>query len=92
MPNLAELMRQKLKEQEKQEKIITKPEFITKNSLQETKKISPKISKPVEKESYSKSLELNLIKCLYANRFGSTTNKLKVEMQNTIINEWKKKT
>lgn len=70
--------------------LIEKKESPQEEILPEEPKI---ISKPIEiteKESYNKSLELNLIKCLYANRFGSTTNKLKSDMQKAIINKWKK--
>lgn len=43
----------------------------------------------VEKASINKSLELNLIKAIYANRFGSTTNLTKKQMVNKIIKSWK---
>lgn len=59
----------------------------------EIKKIAPeptkKIDLLIEKKLYNKSIELNSIKTIYANRFGSSTDKLKKNMQNAIINAWK---
>ena len=53
--------------------------------------IKPKKSKKTELiPDLNKSIELNLIKSIYANRFGSTTNKLKKEMLKKIIDEWNK--
>lgn len=75
------------------ERAKQKLEESKKVDIQEAKEIFPKISKPIEiteKMSHGKSLELNLIKSLYANRFGSTTNKLKSDMQIAIINVWHK--
>lgn len=66
-------------------KVISEPEKI---------KIAPKIAlkQQLNKESkqdINASLELNLIKSLYANRFGSTTNKSKAHMIRMIKNAWK---
>jgi len=72
------------------ERAKQKLEESKKVDIQEAKEIFPKISKPIEiteKESYSKSLDLNLIKCRYANSFGSTTNMRKADMQIAIINK-----
>ena len=42
------------------------------------------------KTEINESLELNLIKSIYANRFGSTTNKILAHMKRRIINAWRK--
>ena len=42
-------------------------------------------------ESYNKSVELNALKVLYANRYGTTTNMTKAEMRRGLINMWQKK-
>lgn len=76
--------------------------FQKKDSLQGGRKISPERKKIIISEQkipkleklndslkINKSLELNLIKSVYANRFGSTTNKLKSDMQKAIIEAWK---
>lgn len=38
--------------------------------------------------SFNPSIELNLIKCIYANRFGSSTNKTKNFMIKEIVSRW----
>ncbi len=76
--------------------------FKKKDSLQGERKISterkkiiiseqktPKLERLNEIPKINKNLELILIKSVYANRFGSTTNKLKSDMQKAIINAWK---
>ena len=54
-------------------------------NLTEKKHKKPKM---VEIPKINKSIELNSIKTLYANRFGSTTNMLKADMQKALIKKW----
>ena len=63
----------------------------------EIKKIAPEPEKKIDslvestkKELFNKSIELNSIKTIYANRYGSSTNMLLTDMKNAIINAWKK--
>ncbi len=88
MLSLAELRKQILKEQEESKKIQDKKEqkmeFLSQKLPGEKKH-----DKSKQLPKLNKSIELNLIKSLYANRFGSTTNKLKTDMQKAIIDEWK---
>ena len=76
--DILEKAKQKLKEQKETEK---KPEV-------KHKKVITK--KPEELPDLNKSIELNSIKTLYANRFGSTTNMRKTDMQKALINIWNK--
>ncbi|MFW9971905.1 MAG: hypothetical protein ACFFDF_17080 [Candidatus Odinarchaeota archaeon] len=91
--DLLERAKQKLSEQ-KTEVIGDEQPSTTKTTITEKKpKIAKKPKKVKEKDllpEINKSLELNLIKSIYANRFGSTTNKVKKEMLKDIISEWKK--
>lgn len=53
-----------------------------------TVKIQTKITK--HKKGYNQSLELNLIKGLYANHFNTTTtNELKGDMMQAIVDAWR---
>ncbi len=75
-------------ENKKQIKIQDKKEI--KKIAPEPKKKIDSLIKSTKKELFNKSIELNSIKTIYANRFGSSTDKLKKDMQNAIINAWKK--
>ena len=105
MPSLADLMRKKQEKLDKTLKKpikIKKPEkteILIKDIPEEI--IVPKTEvlnrfRKIEKDSngydkrYNQSVELNLIKSIYANRFGSSSDKIKPEMQNAMINVWKK--
>ena len=47
-------------------------------------------TKYIEIPNINKSIELNSLKTLYANRFGTTTNMRKVDMQKALIKIWNK--
>lgn len=69
--------------------VISEPRkiFISENiEKQKTKPQTPEKDIRIE---INESLELNLIKSLYANRFGSTTNRTKAHMIRKIKNAWK---
>lgn len=89
MPSLAEMRKEILKKKEiKPEKSAEKP--IKPIIIKPAKKPTEKPIIPEPETDFNKSLELNLIKSIYANRFGSTTNKLKSNMQQSIMDEWQK--
>lgn len=101
MPTLAEII-----ERRKQEKGLSKPQATTKTNIpKEVISGLPKsfVSENIEngetvaetpekdiKFEINKSIELNSIKTLYANRFGTTTNRTKAHMITKIINAWRK--
>lgn len=63
-------------------------EKITRIATKKAKEIEKTINSSGE---FNKSIELNLIKSLYANRFGSSTDKLKSHMISALINAWSEK-
>lgn len=75
------------------EPLTPKEENIALEPISEPKEIlSVENIEKIEKEpktQVNKSLELNLIKSIYANRFGSTTNKTLEHMIRKIKNAWK---
>jgi len=78
-------------ETEKSKTQITVKQFVKQkdNDVKQIEiKLTPKI-KTIDNIPFNKSIELNSIKTIYANRFGTSTNAIKEDMQNAIINAWK---
>lgn len=83
MPTLEELQNKYGKKEAPEQK---KSETNCTTTSHETKlKTDKKDTKP----KFNKSIELNLIKSIYSNRFGSTTNKILAHMKSKIINAWR---
>jgi hypothetical protein len=90
--DLLERMKQKLEEQETEK---TPKKAVKIEKVEKVKKIHkiPFISviseKAESKYEINKSIELNSIKTLFANRFGTTTNMRKADMVKALIKMWK---
>ncbi|MEE9378838.1 MAG: hypothetical protein V3V33_12475 [Candidatus Lokiarchaeia archaeon] len=68
---------------------FSEPENISPVKNIESFENEPKTTQKDTKSEINESLELNLIKSIYANRFGSTTNKTKAHMIRKIKIAWK---
>ncbi len=68
---------------------IFKPSIEKAINIIPPKKIVVITAKKDTKPKFNKSIELNLIKSIYSNRFGSTTNKILAHMKSKIINAWR---
>lgn len=87
MPTLLDMVK-KLKEKKAPEP-IPKPKKEKTIHITTDQETGLETSKKDTKIEINESLELNLIKSIYANRFGSTTNKTKAHMIRKIKNAWK---
>ncbi len=85
MSSLADMVKERLKKKEIPPEQDKPSETI---NITSSKKTVVNTAEKNAKTEVNESLELNLIKSIYANRFGSTTNKTKAHMIRKIKNAW----
>lgn len=88
MPSLADMVKERLKK--KSEKKESPPEQKKSETTYRptSHKTEFETDKKDTKSEINKSVELNALKVLYANRFDTTTNMRKADMQDGLIKIW----
>ncbi len=87
MPSLADMVKERLKK-EVEISEIDEPAIFSVSTEPDIKKSTQRAQKNLSKIPFNASIELNSIKTIYANRFGSSTNKRKAEMVEEIKKSW----